>query len=46
VIDRSVEGDTHFPPLDERDWHELARNEVGELSFRTLVRRTSASPAP
>jgi dihydrofolate reductase len=39
VIEREVDGDTHFPELDAREWREVARASSGELSFRTLVRR-------
>ena len=42
VIDREVDGDTHFPDFDEREWSEIASARSGALCFRTLVRRHPA----
>ena len=43
VIHRSVEGDTFFPALDEKEWRETARDDRDGFSFLTLDR---VAPGP
>jgi dihydrofolate reductase len=39
VVQREIEGDTHFPPWDPDQWREEARRDGDGLLFQTLVRR-------
>ena len=37
-IQRVIPGDTLFPDFDESCWHEVSREETGDLTFRHLTR--------